>query len=376
MSTTLSYCGPPFQHDIFVSYSHGSDTRGDPLLQQWSLAIARALREEWRADREFRNTLSMFIDAEGEPGQHLDAALPLTEQLESQVQSAAILLVLMSPDYQASTWCADERQWWLQKQAALGISAAGRLEMVKVLPVFAEDWKEGRWPPELSDRAGEPFLGHVFHDDARRGARPLGWTQWQPAGGFDSAVRERVLDLARVLYQRLDDVKAECDRLRKAQADVQKLGDATGQMVYLHGRSEQQADWERTASELQESGFAVLPAAPDPIERDPAKREAQRERRVEELANCDALLLLGTPGSLTIDADLSTVGKFDRHSARERSNRMLPCALLETAGAALATPQRRNNARIMQTEWLDANQQPVAPVVQRWLQDRAGVAKG
>jgi len=189
-------------------------------------------------------------------------------------------------------------------------------------------------------------------------------------------VREAVLDLARVLYRKLEDARAECDRLRLARDDVQRLAGATGQMLYLHGRSEQQADWERTASELQNGGFAVLPTAPDPIERDAARREAQRERRVEELTNCDALLLLGTPGSPMIDADLALVGKFDRQSARERSNRLLPCALLDTGGATLATPQRRTNARILQTEWLDATQHAVVPVVRRWLQTRAGAAAG
>ncbi|MEJ8851595.1 toll/interleukin-1 receptor domain-containing protein [Variovorax rhizosphaerae] len=374
LPTTLSYCGLPFQHDIFVSYSHGSDARGEPSLQHWSLAFVRALREELRADRAFRDALSLFIDAEGEPGRRLDAALPLAEQLEAQVQSAAVLLVLMSPDYQASKWCADERQWWLKKQAELGISATGRLEMVKVWPVLAADWKDGKWPQELADRAGEPLLGHLFHDGAQRGARPLGWTQWQQ--GFDSRVRESVLDLARVLYNRLDDVKAECDRLRSALADAQRLGGAAGQMLYLHGRSEQQAEWEQTAGKLQDGGFAVLPAIPDPVERDPMRREAQRERRVEELAGCDALLLLGTPASPTLDADLATVGKFDRQSARERSNRLLPCGLLDTTGAALATPQRRTNARILQTEWLDAVGGQVVPVVQQWLQARAGTAGG
>ena len=88
----MSYCGPPFQRDIFVSYSHGADARGEPSLQHWSLALVRALREELRADRAFRDSLSLFIDAEGEPGRRLDTALPLTEQLEAQVQSAALLL--------------------------------------------------------------------------------------------------------------------------------------------------------------------------------------------------------------------------------------------------------------------------------------------
>ncbi|WP_298232395.1 hypothetical protein [uncultured Azohydromonas sp.] len=125
----MSYCGDPFQHDIFVSYSHGSDADGEPFLQQWSHMFVRALRQELRSDPDYRNKLGMFFDAEGEPGSRIDPALPLTEQLEAKVQSATLLLVLMSPDYQRSSWCADERAWWLQKQAAIGAVAVGAIAL-------------------------------------------------------------------------------------------------------------------------------------------------------------------------------------------------------------------------------------------------------
>jgi hypothetical protein len=37
----LSYVGEPFEHDIFVSYSHGSDADGDATLQGYLPALAR-----------------------------------------------------------------------------------------------------------------------------------------------------------------------------------------------------------------------------------------------------------------------------------------------------------------------------------------------
>jgi hypothetical protein len=118
----------------------------------------------------------------------------------------------------------------------------------------------------------------------------------------------------------------------------------------------------------------VLPGEPDPVEREPARLEAIREQRVNTLTACDALVLVGSEDGRAIDADLIVVGKHDRHSARARSNRWLPCALLDTRGAAVATPVRRTTARIVQADWLDVTQTAVVPAVQRWLADKAAQA--
>lgn len=397
----MSYVGDPFVHDIFVSYSHGSDKHGDPMLQRWSVAFVRALREELRADPVFRNTLSIFLDADGEPGQRLDAALPLREQLAAQVQSAALLLVMMSPDYQASTWCGDERRWWLERQHALGLPATGRIELVHAWPVLASGWQpDGRWPAELADSAGNPLVGHLFHDNARIGARPLGWTQWRRSEGFDATVLDAVLDLARVLYGRLDNLREAAQRLRQARADAERLalagtlqprasgGDSGDKFVaevdgeefsptlYLHARLEQRDAWSRTTEALQEGGYSVVPTELFPLQGSPAERELLRERRVNEIAGSDAVLVLGTPGAPMLDADLNQVAKFDRQSAKVVRNKPLPCALLNTAGPGLDTPNRRRNASILKTEWLDAADEPVVPVVQRWLQACARASGG
>lgn len=85
----MSYVGEPFKHDIFVSYSHGSDADGEGTLKGWSLAFVRELEREMRADRAFRDTLSLFVDSQGKSGQRLDPMSPLTEQLNTHVGSTA-----------------------------------------------------------------------------------------------------------------------------------------------------------------------------------------------------------------------------------------------------------------------------------------------
>ncbi len=367
----MSYVGDPFQHDIFVSYSHGADAVGQPMLKDWSVAMVRALEQELRSDRDYRDKLSLFIDAHDRPGQGLDPMAPLTDQLEAQVGTSALLLVLLSPDYQASAWCNSERGWWWAKQNVTGLPAAGRVAMVRAWPLHTP-WPGDRWPPELSDQAGNPLVGYAFHGGEGRAARPLGWTQW--SSGFSPEVRGALLELAGALYQKLDQVRADAERLRAAKADTHRLAGSAGQTIYLHGRADRAADWERTAEALLGGGYAVLPGEPDPVERDPARLDAIRERRVETLAACDALLLVGSNDGRAIDADLIVVGKHDRHSARARSNRWLPCALLDTAGIAVATAVRRSTARIVQADWLDATHDPVVPLVQRWLVDKAAQA--
>ena len=115
-----------------------------------------------------------------------------------------------------------------------------------------------------------------------------------------------------------------------------------------------------------QNGFAVFPSEPDPLERDPQKLQKMSWNRVETLSACDALLLLGVADSRAVDADLVVVGKHDRQSARARSNRLLPCALLDTVGATMATPRRLAPARAVQVEWLDGTAEPGTPLHQ-WL---------
>ena len=168
-------------------------------------------------------------------------------------------------------------------------------------------------------------------------------------------------------------MKADAERLHAVRADAERLA-GSGQSLYLHGRADRAADWNRAADALSAGGYAVVPGEPDPVVRDPEQLEAIRERRVEALADCDALVLVGSEDGRAVDADLLVVGKHDRQSARARSNRWLPCALLDTAGAAVATPVRRNTARIVQADWLDATHDPLVPIVQRWLVEKAARA--
>jgi len=103
------------------------------------------------------------------------------------------------------------------------------------------------------------------------------------------------------------------------------------------------------------------------VERDPGRAREVAERRVETLSGCDALLLLGANDGRALDADLVVIGRQDRHLARARSHRLLPCAVFDTAGAVIATPRRKTMARALDIDWIDTTEASWTPDVASWL---------
>lgn len=354
-----AHVGSPFTSDLFVSYSHGDDGAGHGFLAPWSAAFARELERELRADRKYRQSLRVFLDQDFRPGQGVDPMAPLTAQLQARIEGAALLVILMSPDYLASRWCADERTWWLERQVAHGLPADERVAVVRIWPT------DTPWPHGLTDARGEPLTGFPFHATIDGVARPLGWDELP--GPFGKEFRKGMLGVVGRLYHALDSLKARLAERQRAVAGAARLAQSGGQSIYLHGRIDQTASWERAALALTGSGFAVVPGEPDPVEPDVRTLQSIRERRVETLSGCDALLLVGTADTRALDADLVVVGKHDRQSARARARHLLPCGLLNTVGQALETPVRAATARIVQADWIDGTQPSWTPAVQHWL---------
>ncbi|MBM3524088.1 MAG: toll/interleukin-1 receptor domain-containing protein, partial [Alphaproteobacteria bacterium] len=326
----MSYVGEPFAHDLFVSYSHGDDGSGNAFLKPWSVAFVAALEKELRTDRKFRTAFRIFLDGDRRPGQGVDPTAPLTEQLREEIKSAALLLILMTPDYLASSWCKDEREWWRAAQTALELPTEQRIAVIHAWPT------EEEWPAELMDSRRQRLVGFPFFEKMASGlARPLGWREMP--GPFGQAFNSAILDVIGRLYIMLDEMKSRLDERRRARTEAEKLAGDGGQTIYLHGRVDRKETWERAATALADIGIAVVPGEPDPLESDATTLQKIRERRVETMSGCDGLLLVGSDDGRALDADLVVIGKHDRHSARARTNRLIPCGLLDTCGAAVAT---------------------------------------
>jgi hypothetical protein len=257
----MCYVGTPFAQDIFVTYSHGADASGKPFLQEWSVAFAQALETELRFERRFRNDLRLFLDHDYRPGQGVDPMAPLTDQLREQIGKAAILVVLMSPDYVASQWCKLEREWWHESQVSFGVANQPRIAVVRALPT-----PDDEWPDAFKDAAGQPLVGFAFHVDIGGAIRPLGSTD--PAGAFGTEFKKALLSLVGHLYVALDKTRGWLEERRRAQQDAAKLAEDGGQAIYLHGRAEYQKKGSRcyrvspsascrTPSNSKESGNSV-----------------------------------------------------------------------------------------------------------------------
>jgi hypothetical protein len=368
----VSYIGEPFTHDLFVTYSHGT-IEGAALspLKRWSDAFIRELERELRTNPKYARDLRIFFDDHQQSGQGLNPNAGLTEQLRTEIGGSALLTVLMSDQYLQSTWCRDERDWWLERQGAQGLTPLDRIAVARVFPTA------DTWPAPLVDERGNPFVGTSFYDKTRaEGAvRPYAW----PVPTEDSAdpFRTLLLDLVGWLTQRIEFLRKRADERKTAAVDAAKLAEEAGQTLYLHARQEHVETWQAARSALEDQGFAVFPVdTPDAVSADPAQAQQDQAARIGLLGRCDALLLVGTDNARAVDEDLIVVGRGDRQLARAKYQRYVPCGLVDTAGAPIATEARRRTARALQVDWIDGTRSPWPMDVKAWLTQKSVAAGG
>ena len=87
-----------YDHDVFVSYAH-LDNQGESA---WVTTLVRHLETEVR-QRLGATDLRVWIDRE------LDGNRPLTPEIMQAIRRSATILLIVSPSYIASEWCARER---------------------------------------------------------------------------------------------------------------------------------------------------------------------------------------------------------------------------------------------------------------------------
>jgi hypothetical protein len=146
-----------------------------------------------------------------------------------------------------------------------------------------------------------------------------------------------------------------------------RLAAQSGQVIYLHGREDSAEVWQNVGAELKSAGYKVFPSEPDPLSADPVMSRKISDDRVKTLTACDALMLLGTDDTRALDADLVVIGRNERHQARAFSDKLLPCAVVDTAGLADAKPRILDNARDLGIHWIDAEQRSWTPDIHPWL---------
>ena len=359
----MTYLAPEFMHDVFVSYAHGdADSSGNSPLKIWSRAFARELELELRTMPGLKNS-SVFLDDSDRAGHSLDSNDPLTQQLRSAAARSAFLLSLLSPHYLASPWCKDERMWWLKEAAANPMPEnSNRLFVARIWPTG-----DSTWPSELCDERENPMLGVWFHKRPGDELKSRPWVDPTRNEEFRSAL----VDLAGQIGGRMRKLEEALVRKRQAAANVAKLGEPSGQMIYVHARVRDEERWEKTKRELHEAGYIVMPPGPEPECQNPQEANVVAGELVRILSASDALLLVPGDNPLSLASDLAVVGYQWRNSARALARRPLPCAVVDSGQIAGDKQRLKRSAESLRIHWIDAAVASWTENVKSWLNTAA-----
>jgi hypothetical protein len=358
----LGFIGDAFNHDVFVSYSHGDGAgTGDSLLRQWSQSFVRELERELQFFPDAALT-RVFLDQHRQSDHGLDPSQPVARALQADIAASALMLVLMSPHYIRSDWCRYERKWWGEARDLHDLDPWARVAFARIMPVPNE-----YWPREFVDDTGSPPVGHAFFDQADDNPRPFSWPLVDHT--TKDNFRRVLVQLAGELRRKMISVRQTLAERAKQQTAQANLLAPAGQVVYLHGRKSQETDWRIVRDKLWESDFSVLPIDPEPFVRDPKEAARIRDNRVDTMSGCDAVLLLGSDDGSALSADLTVIGRLDRQQAIARSARPLPCSVLDTRNMVARQPDWPRMARGLGVQWLQASLEDMPPRIRGWLSE-------
>ncbi|MBV8590985.1 MAG: toll/interleukin-1 receptor domain-containing protein [Acetobacteraceae bacterium] len=261
---------PGYDSDVFVSYAH-IDNEGE---RAWVTTLVRSLDTEVR-QRLGSKDLRIWMDSA------LDGNRPITPEVMQAIRRSATLLVVMSPSYLRSEWCAKERNAFLA--FARDCVTAGRIFIVR-----CRETEQQSIPPEFGDLKGFKF----WTRDREFGVtRPLGAGRRK-----EQAYYTGIDNLSDKLAQVLKDLRAA---QQQGQAPAQPLA---GKRVFLARSTD---DLEEREEELEgyltQAGLSVLPEIWYPEDDERAFRAAMQA----DLARCPVFVqLLGrTPGRKARFAD-------------------------------------------------------------------------
>jgi TIR domain len=219
---------PGYDHDVFVSYAH-LDDQGEGA---WVTNLVRHLETEVRP-RLGAKDLRIWIDHE------LDGNHPLTPEIMQAIRRSATILLIMSPSYIASEWCARERNAFLS--VARDCVSEGRIFIVRCREVDRQ-----YQPSEFGDLIGFKFWTHDA--DAGGVMRPLGLADQKEPAYFTA-----VINLADKLTQKLNEIRAA--RIGAPSS----VPAAVEHLFVARSADDMERREEELVSHLTQAGLRVLP---------------------------------------------------------------------------------------------------------------------
>jgi hypothetical protein len=313
----MAYLAPEFEHDVFVSYSHGDPNgTGDAPLKRWTHEFIRELKSEIHSVETEFDTLNVWIDENIDPTRHL------TDELRRVVRASGILLIVMSPRYLASSWCGDEREWF-KEQFQDRARDQGRVFIIQALPT-----DHTSWPEFFCDERGHPLIGFPFYDPKTN--RPFGWRDIRE-GGEEFA--KRLGQLETKLTVRLRELRGRTQNEAILQKPIFAIKGAT-KRVYLHARAEYASLRDRLRGELAEDG--MTPLVQSATGGRALKETVGEERsRFEAVKRCGAMALVRADDNDDFLSDLYDIGVDERERIEYARGAALPCAVLDGSGREL-----------------------------------------
>jgi hypothetical protein len=178
---------PGYQHDIFVSYAHVDDVPFSGADKGWVTTFISNLKNELGRQLGRTDAYSLWMDYE------LRGNQPVTPDIDKQLNNTAILLLILSRGYQASSWCQLEMNTFL----SLVGDDSGRLFVVEHDLIPYQDKR-----PELQDLLNYPFW---IQDNHTGRTRTLAIPKPNP--DREPEYYQRLNDLARDITDKLNELK-------------------------------------------------------------------------------------------------------------------------------------------------------------------------
>ena len=278
----MSYV-PGYDYDVFVSYASVDNDPIPTADRGWVDTLIQIVTSGSGLAGKLgrREAFTWWIDK-----QHLRGNNEADSHIPEQVKRSALLLVVLSPGYVASTFCKLELQTFLD---SVGSSAE------RVFVVYREPVVEQRHALPETLRSLRKY--EFWERDANNRPRILGWPQPIYSNPADRTYYQRVEDVCKEIADKLDELKrsvapAEAIGEAKKISRVAATSGERGPAVLL---AETTDDMVRKRDEarryLDQAGIAVLPSGSYY-----GLSANEYERALEsDLANCTAFVQLLGP---------------------------------------------------------------------------------
>lgn len=291
-----------FDHDLFISYAHIDDQALEEGKEGWIAALHRVL--EVRLAQLLGKKPKIWRDPKLQGNDFFD------DTIVEQLDSAAVLISVISPRYVQSEWCRKEAAEFVRKAAETGglrVGDKARTFKVVKTPVPLEQHPEGI----------QGLLGYEFFELDRDSGRPR---ELGPRFGPD-AERQYWARLEDLAYD-IRDLLAELESSSPQQASTGPTAapdgakTASGRTVYLaettHDLREERDQIRRA---LLDQGHTVLPDQSLPLV------GPELEARVAaDLESCDlSIHLIGESYGIVPEASTRSVAELQNVAAAERS---------------------------------------------------------